>query len=73
MPAADRACKKLGQRIRALRKERELTQEAAASAADIDAKHWQIIESGKTNTTVATLAAIAGALEVRIAELFEGV
>ena len=57
-------------RIRSLRDERELTQEEAASKAGLDAKHFQEVESGSVNTTVATLLGIAKALDVELAELF---
>lgn len=59
--------------MRALRQERGLTQEEAASRAALDAKHFQAIEGGRTNTTVASLVGIARALEVSLSQLFEGV
>jgi transcriptional regulator with XRE-family HTH domain len=63
----------LGKRIRELRLDRGLSQEKAALLARIDPKHWQTIERGTTNATVATLIAIAGALNVELGELFDGV
>lgn len=72
-PAVDRALKRLGKRVRALRQERGLTQEQAAERAALDAKHFQAIEGGRTNVTMASLVGIARALGVRLAELFEGV
>ena len=65
--------KRLGMRIRALRNERDMTQEEAASKAGLDAKHFQELESGNVNTTVATLLGVARALKVDVAELFAGV
>lgn len=59
----------LGAAIRRLRTERELTIEALASTAGI---HWTYltgIETGKRNPTWKIVGAIAGALEVTIAEL----
>ncbi len=53
-----------------LRLERELTQEHAAERAKLDEKHWQDIEAGRTNPTVATLVGIARALDVEFVELF---
>ena len=41
--------------------ERELTQEQAAELAKLDVKHWQDVEAGRTNPTVATLVGIAKA------------
>ena len=70
-PGVGPALKRLGARIRALRGERELTQELAAEAAKLDVKHWQDIEGARTNPTVATLVGIARALGVTLAELFE--
>ena len=66
-----RALNRLGKRIRKLRLERELTQEAAAESAKLDEKHWQDIEGARTNPTVATLVGIARALKVTLSELFE--
>ena len=66
-----RIFKRLGRQIRTLRKQRELTQEALASASRIDAKHLQAIEAGATNATVATLDGIARGLGVQIRDLFE--
>jgi transcriptional regulator with XRE-family HTH domain len=64
---------RLGQQTRALREARSFTQEQLADLAEIDPKHVQLVEQGRTNTTVATLAAIARALGVKISDLFEGV
>ena len=65
--------KRLGLRIRALRDERALTQEKAAERAHLDPKHWQEIEAGRINVTVASLVGIARAFKVKLAELFESV
>ena len=70
-PGVARALNRLGKRIRALRLERELTQEAAAEVAKLDEKHWQDIEGARTNPTVATLVGVARALKVTLSELFE--
>ena len=59
--------------MRELRLERGLTQEEAANRAGLDAKHFQELEAGKINITVASLLGIAKALEATVAELFEGV
>ena len=70
-PGVARALKQLGERIRALRLKRELTQELVAEAAKLDEKHWQDIEGARTNPTVASLVGIARALEVTLAQLFQ--
>ena len=67
------ACRKLGLRVRELRRAAEQTQEQLAQLARLDAKHLQLIESGKTNTTIASLVGIAHALDVKLSVLLEGV
>jgi transcriptional regulator with XRE-family HTH domain len=67
------ALARLGRRVRALRAERGLTQEETAHRAALDAKHFQAIEAGRTNVTVAPLVGISRALGVSLSELFEGV
>ncbi len=62
--------RRLGRRIRALRIEAGLTQEAAAERARLDYKHLQAIEAGQSNVTVASLVGIAKALRVSVADLF---
>lgn len=69
----DACLRRLGKRVRALRRERSLTQEATADAASLDSKHLQAIEAGNVNPTVASLLGIARALGVTLADLFEGV
>ena len=61
---------RLGRRIRELRKQQKLTQEQAAERAKLDPKHWQQLESGTTNPTLATLVGISRALGVKLADLF---
>lgn len=67
------ALARLGTRIRELRLARGLTQERAAGLADLDPKGFQSIERGKTNLTMASLVAIAKALDVNLQDLFDGV
>ena len=61
---------RLGRRIRELRRQKQLSQEQAAERAKLDPKHWQDLETGRTNPTLATLVGISRALGVRLAELF---
>jgi DNA-binding XRE family transcriptional regulator len=70
-PGVAGALNKLGKRVRQLRKQRALTQEAAAELAKLDEKHWQDIEGARTNPTVATLVGLARALKVTLPQLFE--
>ena len=67
------ALSKLGKRLRSLRTERALTQEQIAEGAHLDAKHYQAIESGRTNVTMASLVGIARSLGVPLTQLFRGV
>jgi DNA-binding XRE family transcriptional regulator len=69
-PGVAAAIAKLGKRVLALRGEAELTQEAASERARLDVKHWQDIERGRTNPTIATLVGVARALGVKVEALF---
>jgi DNA-binding XRE family transcriptional regulator len=70
--AIERARKRLGLRLRAIREEKGLTQEEAAEKAAIHAKHLGVIEGGKANATFGTLVALAFAYEVPLSALFDG-
>lgn len=59
----------LGQAIRALRLERDLTQEALAHSAGITVGHLSKIERGRSNPTWETVTAIAVALGVTVVEV----
>jgi transcriptional regulator with XRE-family HTH domain len=50
-----------------------LTQENTAERARLDYKHFQAIEAGSSNVTVASLVGIAKALRVTLADLFDHV
>ena len=60
----------LGARIRELRLAQGLTLEVAAERGGMDLKHWQKIEAGTLNVTIATLVRIARGLGVEVADLF---
>jgi transcriptional regulator with XRE-family HTH domain len=45
----------------------------AAERAKLDYKHYQAIEGGNSNVTVASLIGIARSLKVELAKLFDGV
>lgn len=70
--AIERARKRLGLRLKAIREAKGLTQEEAAERAAIHAKHLGVIEGGKGNATLGTLVALAYAYEVSLAAFFEG-
>lgn len=60
-----------GQRVRALRKEKGLSQEALAAMADIDRSYMGHIERGEKNITLTKIYQIADALELPLALLFK--
>lgn len=62
----------LGQKIRQLRHERNLSQEDLAGLASFHRNFIVLIEQGERNVTLRTLFALAAALEVHPAQLFEG-
>ncbi len=61
--------KKIGEKIRLLRKEKGLTQEKLAEMAKIDPKSIIDIENGKRNPTLKTITKIAAALKTSISNL----
>lgn len=61
---------RFGKNVRRLRLERDLTQEELAEGAGISQVQITRIESGKINTSISTVVAIAGALGVGEGELF---
>lgn len=69
-PAYLKLLETLGRNVRALRAERDLTQEAAAERAGVTLQHWSRVEGGKTNASMLTVARIAAALGVEPVELF---
>jgi transcriptional regulator with XRE-family HTH domain len=61
---------KIGQRIRELRKELEISQEALAYKAEVDRTYVTDVENGRRNVSVEILERIIKALEVSISEFF---
>jgi transcriptional regulator with XRE-family HTH domain len=66
----DKRLVKLGEAIRARRKELHLSQEELADYAGIDRSHMGKIERGERNVTVLNIARIADAVQCRPSELF---
>ena len=62
--------KRLGFRVRGFRERRALTLDRASSLAEIDLAHWQKIEAGAVNVTLATILRVADALGIGLDELF---
>ncbi|HVG62927.1 MAG TPA: helix-turn-helix transcriptional regulator [Hyalangium sp.] len=69
-PIIKRERKRLGQRLRALRLERGLTQEEAAEMIGIHPKYMPRVEAGRANVTVDNLIAASVAYGVKLRELF---
>jgi transcriptional regulator with XRE-family HTH domain len=59
----------LGAAIKTLRSGKKLTQEAVAQGAGVTVAHLSKIERGRTNPTWGTVASIAEALGVSMAQL----
>ena len=72
-PHLKKALARLARRLRAIRLEKKLTQEEAAEAAALDTKHYQAIEAGQSNLTIASLLGISRALGVELSYLVEGI
>jgi transcriptional regulator with XRE-family HTH domain len=65
--------RKLGERVRALRKEKGYSQEGFADACGLHRTYMGSVERGETNPTLSSLATIARALKVTTSKLVEGV
>ena len=69
--AKSEIARKLGQRVRALRRERDLTQERLAEAAHLSVNYISGVERGFYSPSLTALAAVAKALNVEIKDLFD--
>ena len=69
-PIIKRERKRLGQRLRELRRERGLTQEQAAEMIGIHPKYMPRVEAGRANLTVDNLIAASVAYGVELRDLF---
>lgn len=61
---------KVGQRIRQLRKELELSQEGLALKAEVDRTYVTDVEAGRRNVSLEILERLIKALEVSFTEFF---
>lgn len=61
---------KVGNRIRELRKNLELSQEALALKAEVDRTYVTDVENGRRNVSLEILERLIKALDVSIAEFF---
>lgn len=63
---------RFGQRVRALRQQKKLSQEELALACQLDRTYIGGVERGERNLSLINIHKIADALEVPIKELFGG-
>jgi len=63
---------RFGERVRALRHERQLSQEELAARADVHRTFIGMIERGEKNATLVTILKIARALEKPVDDLMTG-
>jgi transcriptional regulator with XRE-family HTH domain len=69
-PRNTRALKRLGSRVRELRRERGLSQETLAGDAGIHNNHLSALERGEANPSFLVLISLAKVLKVPPADLF---
>lgn len=62
--------KKLGEHIRFLRKEKNLSQERLGELSDIHTNHIGAIERGEKNVTLESLVKVTNGLDITLEELF---
>lgn len=61
--------KKFGERVRELRKQRDISQEELAHRADLHRTYIGMIERAEKNVTLLNIEKIANALEVKVSEM----
>jgi transcriptional regulator with XRE-family HTH domain len=61
---------KIGNRIRKLRQDKHLSQEAFADQCELDRTYISSIEKGKRNVSIINLEKIANALNINLSTLF---
>ena len=66
------ASEHFGQMIKALRKNRQFTQEDLSEKSDIGVQYISRIETGSANPTLKIVSALAAALEVALSDVFSG-
>ncbi len=65
--------KKLGKRVKQLRQENGLSQEALAHLAELDRTYIPSIEKGERNISLEVIQKLASAFEMTIGELLKGI
>ncbi len=64
---------RLGENLLRVRQARRLSQESLAERASLHRTHISLLETGRRQPRVETVVRLAGALEVSIGTLFEGI
>ena len=64
---------KFGNRVKDLRRSRNLSQEKFALQIDMDRTYLASIESGKRNVSLENISKLASGLEISLEELFRGI
>jgi transcriptional regulator with XRE-family HTH domain len=72
MSRAPDILQRFGQRVRQLRKQSQLSQEAFADKCGLDRSYMGGIERGERNVALRNIQRIAHALEVSLGELLDG-
>ena len=62
---------KFGQKVKAIRLEKGISQEKLAQLSDLDRTYIPSIEKGTTNISIVVAEKLAKALEVELKELFK--
>ena len=65
----DRKLVAFGKAVRRIRLDQGVSQEALADLAGVDRSYMGYVERGETNATLLNIVKIAGALNIRVADL----
>jgi transcriptional regulator with XRE-family HTH domain len=68
-----RIAAQFGQRVRAIRRLKGLTQGEVAEVSGLDRAYWSHIEAGSYKPNLDTIVQVAQGLRVNLSELFEGI
>ncbi len=65
--------KQFGKRVKQLRQENELSQEALAHLAELDRTYIPSIEKGERNVSLEVIQKLSKAFKIKISELIKGI
>ncbi len=65
--------KQFGKRVKQLRQENELSQEALAHLAELDRTYIPSIEKGERNVSLDVIQKLSKAFKIKISELLKGI